>query len=233
MKNTIASPSLWHRLRKNKSAMIGIVIIIVFLFIGIFAYLIAPDATPNADRQMLEIQAKKPGFTQQFILVKKSREIEKSNWFQTLLFGKEDPYQWIPISNYENVADSIIVQRFIDEGLTERRASSKNQLAENPVRSKTFWLGTDKFGRDILSRLMLGVRVSMAVGLITALISLSIGILFRLTRWIFWRPDRSIHYVAGKCGLEHSYIAFGVRSHPDFGKRIWQIFFWQWDARCG
>lgn len=224
MKNTIASPSLWHRLRKNKSAMIGIVIIIVFLFIGIFAYLIAPDATPNADRQMLEIQAKKPGFTQQFILIKKSREIEKSHWFQTLLFGKEDPYQWIPISDYENVADSIIVQRFIDEGLTERKTFSKKQLAENPVRSKTFWLGTDKFGRDILSRLMLGVRVSMAVGLITALISLSIGILLgSLAGYFGGRIDQFIMWLVNVVwSIPTLLLVFGLTL--TLGKGFWQIF---------
>jgi peptide/nickel transport system permease protein len=43
---------------------------------------------------------------------------------------------------------------------------------------KTFWLGTDNFGRDNLSRLLLGVRVSLLVGLIAVLISLTIGILF-------------------------------------------------------
>jgi peptide/nickel transport system permease protein len=42
---------------------------------------------------------------------------------------------------------------------------------------KTFWLGTDNFGRDNLSRLLLGVRVSLLVGLIAVLISLTIGIL--------------------------------------------------------
>jgi len=44
--------------------------------------------------------------------------------------------------------------------------------------TQTFWLGTDHFGRDILSRLIIGVRVSLLVGLIAVLISLTIGILF-------------------------------------------------------
>lgn len=44
--------------------------------------------------------------------------------------------------------------------------------------TKTFWLGTDRFGRDILSRLIIGVRVSLLVGLIAVVISLTIGILF-------------------------------------------------------
>ena len=42
--------------------------------------------------------------------------------------------------------------------------------------TKTFVLGTDRFGRDLLSRIMVGTRVSMSVGLIAVLISLIIGV---------------------------------------------------------
>jgi peptide/nickel transport system permease protein len=51
------------------------------------------------------------------------------------------------------------------------------QLIENQVVTKHFYLGTDNFGRDILSRLILGVRISLLVGLIAVIISLTIGIL--------------------------------------------------------
>jgi oligopeptide transport system permease protein len=37
------------------------------------------------------------------------------------------------------------------------------------------WLGTDSLGRDMLSRLIYGSRISMAVGVITAFVSLIIG----------------------------------------------------------
>ena len=43
--------------------------------------------------------------------------------------------------------------------------------------SRQFWLGTDSLGRDMLSRLIFGARISMAVGVITALVSLVIGTL--------------------------------------------------------
>lgn len=39
-----------------------------------------------------------------------------------------------------------------------------------------YWLGTDQFGRDMASRLLIGARVSLAVGFISVLISLIVGI---------------------------------------------------------
>jgi peptide/nickel transport system permease protein len=53
----------------------------------------------------------------------------------------------------------------------------KQVIDKKHIIKKTFWLGTDNFGRDNLSRLLLGVRVSLMVGLIAVLISLTIGIL--------------------------------------------------------
>jgi peptide/nickel transport system permease protein len=46
-----------------------------------------------------------------------------------------------------------------------------------PFESTTYPLGTDTLGRDILARLLWGGRISIAVGVITALMSISIGTL--------------------------------------------------------
>ena len=40
----------------------------------------------------------------------------------------------------------------------------------------TYWLGTDEYGRDVLSRLLMGARLSIAMGVSATLVSLAIGV---------------------------------------------------------
>ena len=56
--------------------------------------------------------------------------------------------------------------------------SNKDLKKEAPeaIEQRTYYLGTDTFGRDLLSRLMGGVIFSLSVGFISVLISLVIGI---------------------------------------------------------
>ncbi len=55
---------------------------------------------------------------------------------------------------------SLLQQKVVNEHIVER----------------TFWLGTDRMGRDILTRLMLGTRISLSVGFVAVLVALLIGV---------------------------------------------------------
>lgn len=49
------------------------------------------------------------------------------------------------------------------------------------IRSTRLWLGSDRFGRDVLSRLLAGGRLSISVASLAALVSLLVGCLVGLT----------------------------------------------------
>lgn len=165
----------WRRLKKNKGAMAGLVLIIASVLVALFCYLLAPDPSPFANRIILEIGGEKPGTERKFLLQKKPVPGERS-LLTRIISGKPDQYEYLPITSFSEAGDSIVAFKFIDEGVTERIAFHKATLAPRPVHNKKFYLGTDKYGRDILSRLIIGTRVSLSVGLITVLISLTVGI---------------------------------------------------------
>ncbi len=55
-------------------------------------------------------------------------------------------------------------------------ADLQKEFYENNVEQRTYYLGTDKAGRDLLSRLLFGTRISLSIGFISLLISLVVGI---------------------------------------------------------
>jgi ABC-type dipeptide/oligopeptide/nickel transport system permease subunit len=213
----------WKRLKKNKGAVFGLVVIYIAAIVAIFAYFIAPDKTPNANRIIVEIDGEKPGFKQQFLLVKKENS-PKTSFLQQLVSGKDDPSNYIPITSYEEKADSMIVQKLIDAGLTERLGYPKTQLTKDPINQLTYSLGTDSYGRDILSRIIIGTRVSLSVGLITVIISLSIGlILGSLAGYFRGKTDEIIMWFINVIwSIPTLLLVFAITLL--LGKGFWQVF---------
>lgn len=155
--------------------MFGLVIIALSIFVAVFAYFLAPDHTPNANMMTVEIGGKKPGFTMRFLKIK-NENVPESSFLSRLLNGKTEEYTLLPVTKFKRQSDSVVVQKYIDEGITERQSYHLSQLEKNYITTKTFVLGSDKFGRDILSRLIVGIRVSLSVGLIAVVISVILGI---------------------------------------------------------
>jgi len=226
MDNSSASfqQAAWKRLKKNKGAVFGLLTITIAVLVAIFAYFIAPDSSPYANRIILEIGGEKPGYKQIFIKVKKDKAIATTGFLSQLISGKEDAYYYVPIVSYEKKEDSIIIQKYIDEGLSERQAYHTYQLSSEPISTQKFLLGTDKYGRDILSRLIVGTRVSLSVGLITVIISLSIGlILGSLAGYFRGRTDNIIMWFINVIwSIPTLLLVFAITLA--LGKGFWQIF---------
>ena len=176
---------MWKRLKKNKGALFGLVVIILAVLIAVLGYLIAPDNSPNADLQTVEIQARKPGYTQLFLKIPDKKN-DRTGWFTTILNGKREDYRYLPITYYLVKNDSLVVNQFIDEDTTVVQSysiasltnSHPDKLIAQNIVTKKYWLGTDKFGRDILSRFIICTRLSLSVGLISVRIVLTLGFIF-------------------------------------------------------
>jgi peptide/nickel transport system permease protein len=213
---TSLNQKAWKRFKRNRAAMFGLVIVVLSFLIAVFAYQLAPDNTPDANDQVLELEMRPPGFHITLLKLSKALSAQTSHRsvIDKLFGGIPAQYETVPITGYKMKKDFTYVSVYRGESMpTEGKKydyttilKSEAELSIKPpayqiksnlsdsviatkywqklhdlvykrhLMSRTYWLGTDRFGRDILSRLIIGTRVSLFVGLVAVLISLLIGV---------------------------------------------------------
>ncbi|WP_051719035.1 ABC transporter permease [Hymenobacter sp. IS2118] len=184
-----------QRLWQNRPAVAGLAFIALCTLVALLGYWVLPDNSPNANHGFVQIQKESPGLRVQLLrqpLSALARDPEAAdNIFATWLHGREPDARETPIGGYEFAGDSIILKPFgqhsAEAGRSRRlalaavmgragpRAELQEQVVQNHLTTRTYWLGTDKAGRDTLSRLLLGTRISLGIGFVAVLISVVLG----------------------------------------------------------
>jgi peptide/nickel transport system permease protein len=211
----------WQRFKKERQAIVSLAYIALVIVIAILGYLITPDSTPFCNHQQLEIALQKPGFTVQLLELKPDQEVPHVNFLHKMLLGQPAEYKTVPIESLQDNGDSVTVKLFQQEYY---ESYAKSDLSQRMVKKQRFLLGTDRYGRDVLSQLMIGARVSLSVGFLSIFIALFIGTLVGATAG----------YYRGKVDDVLTFLINVVWSIPTLllviaisfalGKGFWKIF---------
>ncbi|MFD0964326.1 ABC transporter permease [Pseudofulvibacter geojedonensis] len=182
-KNSLSGLAL-QKFKRNFWGVLSLCFIVICGCIAIFAYALAPDNSENANQMHLSIHSKSPGFTVQMLTIPQKQE--EQSFFSQLFLGAKNLSTEIPIKNYKVEANSLVVQPYSElktNGLVKTFSLDKfpnteniESVVEKYITTKTFTLGTDKYGRDLLSRVLVGARISFFIGFVAVFISLIIGI---------------------------------------------------------
>lgn len=98
------------------------------------------------------------------------------------------------------------------------------KLKAESLVTKKYLFGSDKLGRDYFSRLLLGIRVSISVGLISVLISVLLGVTFGALAGYFrgWVDDAVMYIVNVTWSIPTLLLVFAIVLAV--GRGFWQIF---------
>lgn len=169
-----------QKFKRNFWGVFSLWVIVIIGLLSVFAYLIAPDNSQNANQMHLTIHSKKPGFKVQMLTIPSKMDNQQSI-FSKLFNGIKSNDTEIPIMSHEIVNGKLIVTEYASDGLKGvikefNLNEFPNQNYQDYIKEKTFIFGTDKYGRDYFSRILIGSRISFFIGFIAVFISLFIGI---------------------------------------------------------
>ena len=179
------------------------------------------------------------------------KNVSVANSTKDLFFGSKKISESYSMDDYEIINDSIVKIINYDESkksvvdekiiLINENSNIHNNVheIERFIIEKKFIFGTDIYGRDLFSRIILGTRVSLSIGLMAVFISNFIGILLGLVSgyyggytdkvivWIinvFWSIPTLLLVIAlslalGK-GFWQIYIAIGLSIWVDVARLV-------------
>lgn len=176
----------FRKVKKNPLGLISFGLILIAALVTLFAYFLSNDKVKDANQQNVVLAHKPMGF-QQLILEIPLENYTPENSLSDFFFGKQVETEQIAISSYELKVNSISYIPYLGDGLEGEKVEisledwtlkgiSKEKIEKEFIFEKTFPLGTDSYGRDFYSRLVIGTRISFLIGFIAVFISLIVGI---------------------------------------------------------
>ncbi|KAA9339915.1 ABC transporter permease [Hymenobacter busanensis] len=175
--------------------MAGLLFIVLCTVVALLGYLILPDASPDANNGLVQLQKQPPGTTVTILRLPRLDSAAATgapSVLSRLLSGTPAQVEEVPLSRYRIAGDTLEAQPFQAKGAlaepvrryaltrvaghTGTPAALQRIIETERLQQRTYWLGTDKAGRDELSRLLLGTRISLGIGLVAVLISMFIGV---------------------------------------------------------
>ena len=226
-KNSLTKLAL-QKFKKNIWGVFSFWVIVVIGLLSVFAYVIVPDNSKNANQMHLSIHSKSPGFRVMMLNIPSSVDDEVPLIIR-LFFGKNNTTTEVPISNYKIEGQKLVYTEYASDELIglEKNidlAVFPNKNYKDFISERTFVFGTDKYGRDYFSRIIIGARISFFIGFVAVFISLLVGLFMgSLAGYYGGRSDAFIMWIINITWSIPTLLLV-IAITLALGKGFWQVF---------
>ncbi len=185
-----ASRSLWAtamlRLRRNRAAMVSLVILGFLALAGIFGPMVAPHSYAEVYPEFVKVRPSLKPYPQEEQVVPAAESALRRARLELGEITLEDGKLRVPVASSREIDPR--VTRYMDRSdvfsnaeLTEVSEDGKSAVMTAEVQQLYFIMGTDANGRDLFSRILISLRISLMIGAMATGVALLIGVLYGAT----------------------------------------------------
>ena len=174
---------VWFRFRHKPTALLGLVIIVLLLFFALAGPYFTPYGYDDQNTKLANIPAIMqvyPAPDGQYLYITKALKIVEvdadGRLVRQLKKGKDNSAEKITVFPYKDDVSVTLDYTVMPAAIRDQDGNRIEKTTT--IWNRTYILGTDHLGRDILSRLMYGTRISLMVAFIAALVNMVIGIFY-------------------------------------------------------
>ena len=174
---------VWFRFRHKPTALVGLIIIVFLLLFAVAGPYFTPYGYDDQNTKLANIPPVMqvyPAPDGDYLYITKALKLiqvdKNGNLLGQLKKGKDNSKEKITVFPYKD--DMTVTLDYTVMPATIRDADGNRIEKGKTIWNHTYLLGTDHLGRDILSRLMYGTRISLLVAFIAAMVNMIIGIFY-------------------------------------------------------
>ena len=184
------SRSLWRtaliRLRRNRAAMLAIVVLGVMALAGLFGPRFAPHDYAQVYTAYVKVPASLEAYPRAEDVLPEAESVLRRARLDIESVEVEDGV--VTVTGTSSRAVDERVTRYLDRSdlftnarVAEIAEDGRRIVMQADVDELYFYFGTDANGRDLFSRVLVSLRVSLGIGLLAASVALVIGVLYGAT----------------------------------------------------
>lgn len=231
---TVAGRSLWQdawiRLRRNRAAVASAVVLIVLTLVGIFGPMVSPHPYEKIYPQFVRVSPSFEAYPRaDTILPGLEQEMARAR-----LKGSEPELSGskltVDVTSSAGREIDERVLRYFDR--SDLFSNAKLDIAADKLSGKLsldvsrnyFFFGTDNLGRDMMTRTFIGVRISLAIGLLASIMALFVGVTYgAISGYLGGRVDNIMMRIVDIL-YSLPFIFFVILMLVFFGRSIFIIF---------
>ncbi|HTV68555.1 MAG TPA: ABC transporter permease subunit [Rhizobiaceae bacterium] len=173
----------WLRLRRNRAAVASAVVLAFLAFAGFVGPYLTPHSYDQIYPQYVRVPASLEAYPKEDTIVP---EFQSALERARVIVGDialDGSTISAPISDDDAIDERIV--RYVDRSdlfdnarIEDLSADGKSAVMLADVQRVHFYFGTDRNGRDLLARILIGLRISLAIGLLASFMALVLGVTY-------------------------------------------------------